>query len=36
MLQWPIFNANIIEICQGVGKVNYIKERQAGPILLFF
>jgi len=23
MLQWPIFNTNIIEICQGVDKVNY-------------
>ena len=23
MLQWPIFNTNIIEICQGGDKVNY-------------
>jgi hypothetical protein len=36
MLQWPLFNANITEFCQGVGKVNYIKERHADPILVFF
>jgi hypothetical protein len=36
MLHWPIFNTNIIEISQGVGKLNYIKEREAGPIFVFF
>jgi hypothetical protein len=23
MIQWPIFNTNIIEISQGVDKINY-------------
>jgi hypothetical protein len=36
MLQWPIFNTNIIEICEGVDKVNYKMERHVDPTLLFY